>query len=186
MKKLSALLFIVIGLTNLVFSQDVTRIRELGIYTSDFDDFGIRFKTGTNDLMYRFSIASLNLSNAEYDFGSGNIKDEDEFGISLAGGIEIPVSMNDRFDLFYGGEISFQHSNSDIVNEEEVSQLKFTSIGAGAVLGFSYYLSPKVKLSAEVVPGLNFVTVKEDDVEVNGWKFQIDSQTAGITLSFCF
>ncbi|MEN6453911.1 MAG: hypothetical protein ABFD10_06605 [Prolixibacteraceae bacterium] len=186
MKKLSILLVIVAGLTNPVFSQDVIKIRELGIFTSDFNDFGVRFKTGTDDLMYRFSIASLNLSNAEYDFGSGNIKDEDEFGISLAGGVEIPVSMNDRFDLFYGGEISFQHSNSDIVNENSIAQLKFTGIGAGVVLGFSYYLSPKVKLSAEVVPGLNFVTVKEDDKEVSGWKFQMDSQTAGMTLSFRF
>lgn len=187
MKKLFLLLVMIIGMTNFLFSQDLTRIRELGIFTSGFnDDFGVRFKTGTSQLMYRFSVASLNVSNAEYDFGGNNVADEDEFGIALAGGIEIPVSLNDRFDLFYGGELLFQHNNADVVDEEDVSQFKFTGIGAGAVLGFSYYLSPKVKLSAEIIPSLTFVTIKEGDTKVDGWKFEMDSQTAGITLGFLF
>jgi hypothetical protein len=186
MKKLSVLLFIAIGITNLVFSQDVTKIRELGLYTSDLSDFGIRFKMGTDELMCRFSALSFSLSNAEYDFGSGETKDMDDYGFHLAAGVEKPVSMGERFDLFYGGEISLQYSNEDIIEEDDEYKVKFSSYGLGVVLGFSYYLSPKVKLSAEVVPGLNFIKVKEDDMEVKGWKFEVSNESAGITLSYRF
>jgi len=184
MKKLFFLLFIGIGVTDLVYSQS-DKVQELGIFTADFNGFGIRYKVGTNNLLYRFSVASLSMSSAEYDFGSVT-QDEDDHGLALAGGFEIPVSMNDRFEVFYGGEASFQYEDGDMVNEDEISKMKFTGYGLNAVLGFSYSVSPKVKLSAEITPGLTFIKVKEGDLEVSGWKFQFNNQDAVITLGFRF
>ncbi|MGV8092609.1 MAG: hypothetical protein AB2L24_12180 [Mangrovibacterium sp.] len=187
MKKYSFFLIITVCIANLVFSQNAQKIRELGLYTSDFNNFGIRFKTGTDDLMYRLTALSFSLSNAEYDFGIGTPQDEDEYGFHLAAGIEKPISLSERFDLFYGGEISYQYRNQDvIVDENDNYKLKFNSYGLGVVLGFSYYLSPKIKLSAEVIPGIDFVKIKEDDLEITGWKFGFSNESAGITLSYRF
>jgi hypothetical protein len=186
MKKLSFLLIIAVCTANLVFSQNAQKIRELGLYTSDFNDFGIRFKTGTDDLMFRLTALSFSLSNAEYDFGTGDPVDEDEYGFHLAAGIEKPVSLGERFDLFYGGEVSYQYSNQDGIDEDEEYKLKFNGYGLGVVLGFSYYLSPKVKLSAEIVPGIDFIKVNQDDLEVTGWQFGFSNESAGITLSYRF
>ncbi len=184
MKKISTLLILLFCFANLLFSQNV--VREVGLYTTDLNNFGFRFKTGTENLLFRFTVASLNLSNAEYKFNSQNTKDEDEFGIELACGVEAPVPLTDRFDFIYGGEIAFQHENSDIINENSTSQLKFTSYGAGMVLGFSYHLSSRVRFSAEIVPVINFVNIKQGDTKISGWKFEANSQSAGLTLGYRF
>ncbi len=186
MKRITVFLLFSVFMANYGLSQDFLRIKEIGLFTSDLNSFGIRCKTGTDDLMYRFSAFSLSLSSAEYDFGNGIAQDEDEFGLGLAGGIEKPVSLNERFDLFYGGELSLQYKNSDVVDEEEVSKRKFGSWGLGVVLGCSYYISPKFKLSVEVIPGLTHIRVKEGDLDVTGWKFEVSNQNAGITLSYRF
>lgn len=184
MKKISTLLILVFCFANLLFSQNV--VREVGLYTTDLNNFGFRFKAGTEDLLFRFTVASLNLSNAEYEFNNQNTKDEDEFGIELACGIEAPVPLTDRFDFFYGGEIAFRHTDEDLVDEDSSSELKFTSYGAGMVLGFSYHLSSRVRLSAEIVPDINFVNIKQGDTKISGWKFEANSRSAGLTLSYRF
>lgn len=188
MRKIIVLLLLSICITSHAFSQTGITIREIGLFTSDLNSFGVRYKTGTEDLMYRITAFSLTLSNAEFEFSNGSTNDEDEYGFGLAGGIEIPLSLNERFDLFYGGEVAFRYSNRDeVIDENEAaSHLKFASYGLGLVLGCSYYLSPKFKLSVEVIPEFNRIRVKEDDVEVKGWQFEVSSQSAGLTLSYRF
>ena len=92
MKKLSLLILFTIFTTIAVNAQEQTqtqtRIKEVGFYTGtlkDLSNIGIRYKFGTENLMFRVTAVSLsvqNVSNSEAD------TETNQFGFGLYAGIE--------------------------------------------------------------------------------------------------
>jgi hypothetical protein len=163
MKKLTLLIAFVVFATYCVNAQESGRIREIGVYTSDLSNFGLRYKWGTEKTRFRITAANFSLSTSD---GST------DFGMGTSFGIEKPKPLSEKVELYYGGQVSASFYSGDVDSY---------STGVGFILGASCKLSESIYISCECVPALTFSSV--NDVETVGLNI---SNYAGITLGFRF
>lgn len=187
MKRLSILLILSITILNGVYSQEKNTSKEVGLYFSNLDAFGFRYKFGNEKRMFRITALALSIGNLKYtestDFNL-NVKDA---GAALNLGLEFPVKIKDNFSLYYGGELrgSYNH-NYYTRNNMSSYDVNYFSAGIGFILGFSYHLKSNIVLSAEIVPALNYNQNVNSGVSNETVGFGLDSNAAGITLSYRF
>jgi len=163
MKKsiLSLLVLLIISVT--LSAQDSGRVREIGVYTSNLSNFGLRYKWGNENIRFRITAA---------DFSFVTSDGTTSFGIGAAVGIEKPKSITEKVSLYYGGQVSAHFYSSETDSY---------STGIGFIAGASCQLSDAVYLSLECVPSLSFINTGSENV------FSLDiSNSAGITLGFRF
>jgi len=99
MKRLSILLVLIICFLHNVDSQEKSKSKEIGIYFSNLDAFGIRYKSGNEIAMFRLTAVSLSLGSSSDDNGNGITQDRySGFGLNL--GLEFHVKINDQFNFY--------------------------------------------------------------------------------------
>lgn len=189
MKKNSILFFLTFFILNISVAQEKTRINEIGLYFTDFDNFGVRYKTGNDNLLFRITALSLNALKSRSQNEGGVYFNETISGLGFNLGIEKPIKVNEKFNLYYGAELrnSFFYQKVDYgnPNQPEVKTNNF-GIGLGFVMGVSYYLKPDIKISAELIPGINYNHNNSDGNKTNTFNLGFTNNLPGITLSYKF
>jgi hypothetical protein len=196
MKKL--LILSIIGILSLqtLKSQEAGSFNEIGLYFTNlkFDNFGFIFKTGSDKLVYRFSGLSVNAGNQKTESNVTNSDMVSSFsGFRLNFGIEKPLSINEKLNLYYGAELqgglSGIKSYGNAGNTDNRSSNY--SAGVGFVLGSTIRISKNLKLSAEIVPNLTYsqTTTKPDPVSehINSrLDFKLNNNSAALILGYRF
>jgi hypothetical protein len=187
MKKLSILFVLTFMLLNSLYSQEKTKSKEVGLYFSNLNAFGIRYKFGNEKHMFRLTALSLNVGTNKSDNGNGNTQDIKTSGAGMRFGIEFPVKITENFNFYYGGELgaSYSHYKSEITDNDPHTSNSYGG-EAGFVLGFAYIINPSISLSAELVPGFNYSYSKLNETKVSAFGFGISNNSAGLTLSYRF
>lgn len=196
MKKL--LILSIIGMLSLqtLKSQEAGSFNEIGLYFTNlkFDNFGFIFKTGSDKLVYRFSGLSVNAGNQKIESTVTNNEVVNTFsGFRLNFGIEKPLSINEKLNLYYGAELqgglsgNKTHDNTGNTDNRSSNY----SAGVGFVLGSNIRISKNLKLSAEIVPGLTYnrTTTKPDPASehINSrLDFKLNNNSAALILGYRF
>jgi len=187
MKRLSIVLVFTFVLLSSLYSQERNTTKEVGIYFSNLDAFGIRYKFGNEKHMFRITALSINFGNSNSN-ANGTTVENTNSGAGLNIGFELPVNITENFTFYYGGELSgaFGHFKYSSHDTETSSTSNTTNTGIGFVLGFSHRINANILISAEIVPGLHFYRTENGSNEDSGYGFGLYSNAAGITLSYRF
>lgn len=125
--------------------QNNQNIRELGISFNNTSGFGIKYKFGNENLLFRISALSINGSTDIVKNGSSS----KSVGLDFSIGIERIKPLKGKLNLYYGAELidsySYQNSKTWTVNS-----------GIGLVLGLLYKINDNLNLSAEIIPAITY------------------------------
>src|SRR5665648_1277434 len=98
MKKLTVLLVLIFILLNDLYSQEKTTSKEVGLYFSSLNSFGVRYKFGNEKRMFRLTALSLSAERI-------TSPDQNKAGAGLNFGVELPFRITDVFSFYYGPEL---------------------------------------------------------------------------------
>ena len=155
-------------------SQEVKKYRELGVSTSTFNNFGITYRTGNENSIWRFnalvaSSSRINESSDDYEFESNS------FRSFLSVGKEKRKNISDKLALRYGVDARMSIENratKEVDNtsiEERINENKLTkySPGINLVLGFNYEIAKNVLLGMEVHPAFTYSFGERNTTSIN-------------------
>jgi hypothetical protein len=187
MKRVSLLFVLTFILLTSLYSQEKTKSKEVGLYFSSLDAFGIRYKFGNEKHMFRITALSLNVASNKSDNGNGQTQDIKTSGAGINFGIEFPVKITDKFNFYYGGELgaSYNHYNSEITDNDPNTANSYGG-EAGFILGFAYSINPSFSLSAEIVPRFYYSYTKQNDTKTSVFGFGFSNNSAALTLGYRF
>lgn len=172
---------------NGLYSQEKNTLKEVGIYFSNLDAFGVRYKFGNEKRMFRLTALSLSIGQFKNTNADGSWQKMTNSGVGLSAGIEFPVYITDNLMFYYGGELSGSYSHSkNVTSPYNTNISNANQAGIGFVLGLSHRISSNILLSAEIVPGLFYSDSKTEGAKTAGIGFGLNSNSAGITLSYRF
>jgi len=157
MKKIQSLLVAVFISTLAISAQESgSIIRELGIYTGGFNAFGISYKSGTENSLFRLSVTPFSSNITQNKTGSEAVDHHNynECGFNL--GFEKRKPISPALSFYIGSDLlnSFSSSNSKGGSNDYKSNNWGFSTGLGLVVGFNYKINEIIGLSAEAVPSV--------------------------------
>jgi hypothetical protein len=162
-KILSTVVISLLLITN-AFSQEQKplKIHELGLTFSNFDNFGIRYKTGNEKTLLRITALAMNINlnnNWGREIDSTDIKNNG-YGIGFRIGFEKPIVIVKNFDLLYGvdliGNFSYLDNKQESPNYNYQSSSWNVSTGVAFVFGGAYRVGDHFRFSAEISPSLQY------------------------------
>jgi len=159
------------------FSQEKRKILEISTYS--FDQFGIRYKFGNENHLFRISSFSTN-----FNSGKSSISDTESksIGVGMGIGIEFPKKIKDDLSVYYGSELrgSYnQHKDNEKTN--------YYGLSLNGIFGIAYNFNETLRIGAELTPGISYTYNKlEDGYNQKVFRFGIDNYGAAIVLGFCF
>src|SRR5665648_600299 len=177
MKKLTVLLVLIFILLNDLYSQEKTSSKEVGLYFSSLNSFGVRYKFGNEKRMFRLTALSLSAERT-------TSPDQNKAGAGLNFGVELPFRITDVFSFYYGPELrsSFNHQKI-YYTSFDYNSINEYNVGIGMILGFSRSFQSNIIVSVEIVPGFSYNKIVSDNVDTTSFGFGLYSNSAAITLS---
>jgi hypothetical protein len=132
------------------------KAREFGLKFSNFDNYGIIFKTGKENSLTRFSLLSVTTSSTEQTQTNGNTIDTKNSGFSLNVGREFRSALSGKFRLVYGPEIGYTYQKTSLEQGDYQNDAVSNTGFVGCIFGFNYGLSENFLISAEIIPGVTY------------------------------
>jgi hypothetical protein len=182
-------------------AQDVAKQKEVGLLFYNFDNFGITYKTGSSNVMWRLNSLYLNGNNSKTE-AEDLIQKQINQGFSLSAGREYRSLLSEKLELRYGFDLSFGYSRYEykieyklITGYDKLSERITYGPGINGVFGFNYILKEKFVIGAEILPSVNYTKGKETDrtgdddeikKDVSSTSFGLGSRGASISLSYRF
>ncbi|MBD0401193.1 hypothetical protein [Flammeovirga sp. EKP202] len=183
MKKL-VIIALGLFLSTSIFAQE--KQKEVGVIFNDFNSFGLTYRTGNTNGMWRFStLAALGSSyDTKADSASRN---QSGFTASLALGREFRKSIGNQLEFRYGLDLKYMHNSIESKNENyyydwnydnngnliaptivegktETSEVT-NSIGVQLVLGVNYVVNEKLVFGIEINPAFMYTTGERENKE---------------------
>lgn len=173
-----------------------TRVNELGLSMTSFDNFGLSYKVGKNNKYWRFGAFDLNYSRSDMDQQNAD-QDVTNQRFSVRVGREIRKDIAEKVQVKYGADLLFGYTKTErnFLDTETFTEQFFP--GVGLTFGFNYFVSEKVMLSLEINPSLRYSITEsrrfnpDFDVEpveskTKGLNANLSNQTANLTLAYRF
>lgn len=163
------------------YAQSADRTHEIGLSTTNFDNFDLIYRVGTESSLWRFS--AFNLSAQLTPINAADDENENtRFGIGIGIGHEWRRNMTKKLDFRYGADLRASYNQSELATAlNGTSTSKAVSTGAYAVLGINYRFSKRFLIGAEFLPGLSFAS---NEVKREGSPLIADSSNSTSALSF--
>jgi len=160
-----SLSFLLISLSS--FSQETTKIKEVGLNFYNFDNYGLFYKTGSDTKLWRFRIlgGGLRITNVNRSLPSSSISGQLNFSV----GREKRREFAPNLDFVSGIELlsNFYYFESNGANPN--SSLQFGA-GIGGVFGLRYEINKTFFGGAEVLPNLMYYSRNVSNISA----FEID------------
>ncbi|MCK4662217.1 MAG: hypothetical protein KAT68_05090 [Bacteroidales bacterium] len=202
MKK-TLLIFMALAMSFFVIAQEKTKQKEVGLLFNDFDNFGLTFKTGTNNSLWRLN--SLIISgNSQDEISDSSEYSQNRLGCSFKLGKEYRKAINENLELRYGADISFSYNqyeydrNDKTVsdNDRYIKQIEYEP-GINLVFGFNYLINNKIILGAELLPSFSYMFGTETDKgyynddktiksDISGFRYGLSNTSAYLSLAYRF
>lgn len=201
MKKL-LLIFITLTMSVMVISQENTKQKEVGLVFYNLDSFGLTYKVGTENSLWRFN--TLLISGNDTDESSDSLDTKQSnigFGIKI--GKEYRKIIVQNLEFRYGADLAFTYSyykfnyDDKTVNNNDITSKRTTyRPGINLVLGLNYVLKDHFVIGAELLPHITYQTGtskgsdyrndNETEKTISGLSYGLNSTSALLSLSYRF
>ena len=185
-----------------VLAQDkpVRRFHEFGITFSSLNNFGLRYKYGSEKTRFRFSLLSLNLASLnEYGRKVDSSEHKQQYyGAGLRIGFDKRIPLFSTFTLLLGGEVGvtydYLHDKYEIKGSTPNESTRWTvSPGISFIFGVNYVVKDHLVLGAEINPTLSYtygITKTKAPTEyertTNNIGFNLVTSGAGLYIAYRF
>ena len=176
-----------------IAQDDGARKKELGLMISE-SNFGIRYKTGTENMLARVTLFSVSGSSSVMKPNPDTRNLSNNFGIGFGAGIEKRRPVSNGLYLYIGPELFSRYTGS--LNKSKPASTEYRqngfSAGLGCVMGFHYAISDIINISSEIIPYLSYYYTKEtmsmnetDGVnKYSGFRYGLNDYSINLTVSF--
>jgi hypothetical protein len=200
MKK-TFLILLTIASTFSISAQEKTKQKEIGITFSNLHNFGLSYKFGNSNSVWR--INTLFASGSNIDQTNDSLERNNKSSrFTLKFGKEYRKTITDKLEFRYGADLSFGYQTSETVYDDKSSlnnDLLYKTLtyrpGANLIIGFNYLVSENIVLGAEILPGFNYITGThsefdsnniENETEISGYYYGLSNTSALLTLAYRF
>ena len=139
--------------------------QEVGVQFSGLGSFGLTYRVGTPEAMWRFQLlnGSLGLTNGDRD---SILNRSNNLTVWIGAGREIRKPIAENLELRYGVSIGygyqrratlFEDQNSDIFNRTTYNDHNAT---ASLITGINYVLDDQFIFGAELTPGIQYTRTR--------------------------
>lgn len=193
------ILYVIVALLFIQYSSAAqetnSSIKELGINLSG-STFGIRYKTGNENTLFRLTLLSLRGSSYNYKSPSSNESRSNSHGLGFNFGFEKRKLISDGLNIYFGSDFLTSYQRNRSKNEYTSYSATYTDLslspGLGLVLGFNYEISSRINISAEVMPSISYTFTKStnnNDGTITkststGLNYGLRTSGVNLTLSF--
>ncbi len=204
MKKIAFILFIVMILPVFTLAQEQlpAQKHEIGIVFSSFNNFGMVYKTGKKNTLFRARLLALDLgiSSATSNKSDSTKTKHSGYGAGILLGFEkrVPIVKHLSFvaGLDAGVQYTYSRTEFEYFTYSLDTQYKRWTISPvlSGVIGFSYTIKEVLVLSVELYPSVVYSFTKEKgtyqgsdyEVKEKNLGFGFSNSTAGITVAYRF
>lgn len=164
-KRILAIALSLLGIT--VYGQDdqEVRIKEVGLTFYNLDGFGMTYRIGKQNALWRFNTGFVSGGRAYFGDNTNY-----NFGFGLSAGREWRKEVTAKLDFRYGFDLQYNYAkqtNESSFNGFPLENVTYvTSGGVGAVIGFNYEISNSLFIGAEILPFARFNYNETDYVNV--------------------
>ncbi len=187
MKKPLIIIFCVC-MTFTLTAQEQSKQKEVGLVLKNLDNFGLSFKKGTKNSLWRLNTL-VSWGYNRYDDQDTIVYKSNQKGFTLKFGKEFRKTIVENLEFRFGADISFSYSRykSDN-NDKTISDFDYTfkrmnyKTGLNLVLGLNYVIKDKFVIGAELLPGVSyFYEVTKNKFNNND---EIKEDNSGINYGF--
>jgi hypothetical protein len=167
--------------------------KELGLMISE-SNFGIRYKTGTENMLVRLTLFSVNGATSTMQTNPDRKDISNNFGIGFGAGFEKRKPVTDGLYLYIGPELFGRYTHTGQKSKPVSNNYSSNGIsaGLGCVMGFHYGITDKINISSEIIPYISYYYSKEsmsqnetDGVyKYSGFKYGLNDYSINLTVSF--
>lgn len=208
MKTMSIFLIVAaLSLCSVAQAQEENKVKlnELGITFSDFDRFGLVYKTGKDHSLWRFQTLMVSQNNQKTTFNHYHTDSEhknEDYTVKI-GRVHISEITGD-FDFRIGADLFYSYSKDkeefNIVNEspaEQLNERKINTYGVNLVFGFHHLLNKHILLGAEFLPHFSYRSgsTKEyansehdnpETLDISGYSYGLSNNSVQLNLIYRF
>jgi hypothetical protein len=176
--------------------QGHRRVHTIGLKFSNLNNFGITYKVGNIQNLFRVTSLLLDLNSGNVD---GIAEDTNNYsakgsslGIGLRTGYERRIPLGKKFDLSLGADAGISYYNDEAYGSL-VDDYTYREIIAGIypVIGVNYQVGEHLVISAEISPGIYYQYGKStnesgnyNEVVSKEWGFDLSTGSASITVAY--
>lgn len=195
MKKSVLFMFLLAIIHLATVAQDINqKIHEVGISLDGPGRFGVRYRSGSENKLFRLTVLSISGGQNYYRSNSDPTSMNGNYGFGFNTGIEKRKIISDCLRFYYGSEIllAYGGNKSDDPTWSHSSKNRNVSGGLGIVLGFVYEINKDINISAEIVPSIEYSYGKSTNVNngvttthINkGFVYGLTNSVGNLTLAF--
>lgn len=181
------------------------KLNELGITFSDFDRFGLVYKTGRDHSLWRFQTLMVSQNNLKRTFDDYHTDSEHknaDYTVKI-GRVHIS-EINEDFDFRFGADVFYSYSKDkeefNIINEtpaEQLNERKVNTYGVNLVFGFHHLLNEHILIGAEFLPHFSYRSgsAKEyannehnnpETLDISGYSYGLSNNSVQLNLIYRF
>jgi hypothetical protein len=139
-------------------AQEKPRTQEAGIVFSNLNNFGLTYRIGSEQALWRFNALMVNGRNFNL-YGDSTDYFNSQFATSLSVGREYRRPITEKLSFRYGVDLSAsfrtqrqERDDKTVNNNDLTNSQSIISPGINAVLGFNYSISEELLLGVEMLP----------------------------------
>ncbi len=185
-------------------AQEVEKQKEVGIFFSNLDNFGLTFRTGTNKSLWRFSTFSMSGLQSNQDSDEADNK-RNNFWIGIGVGKEFRKDIVEKLELRFGADLTFSYSylKADQENKTDTDsydhyEQKTYYPGINLVFGLNYKLSDHFIIGAEFLPYFRYEIGEyvssrswvnngdEVKTDTSGFSYGLSNSSVRLSLAYRF
>lgn len=176
-------LFIAAGATTA--QEQETRVKEAGITFRSFDNFGVTYRIGNSEALWRFNTAYLEGSQtdllASIDYSGNTTRN---IGVGMNVGREFRKTINEHFEFRSGTDFTFQFRRNEskpvaslINNVGNSTRQDYYIVGVNFVLGANYIFNNSLVVGVEILPSItyNLQEVKQETTSYDGTSYSTET-----------
>lgn len=202
MKKIILLMVISMAILS-VTAQEKVKQKELGLVFQNFDNFGLMYKFGDLNSMWRLKSVYIRTNKDEI---KQVLYNQDQYqneiihkgtSLGLSFGKQYSASIDDHFKFIYGADLSTSYYHSVYETEYDQSEAytnttesKRFRLGLNAVLGFNYLIGESFVFGFELLPGASYSIGKKIQKSTNenteDREYDLSAYAIGLSSSSAF
>jgi hypothetical protein len=196
MKKLIVCIGLFLSLS--LFAQEATKIQEIGGTTRSLSSFGVTYRIGNTNAVWRFDGAAIGANRMIRTAENGN----ESLGLSLSIGREWRKPLSEMFELRYGLDLGFGYSSTKNIIDRpeddfyrEIGSTDYTPRING-VFGFNFIFAESLVLGFEVQPFVSYnfnntydksiLNDQESMIDRDSEEISIGASTNSVVLSLVY
>lgn len=201
--KRSILIFVALAMSFGVVAQEVGRTKEVGITFVGMDNFGITYRTGSDNALWRFNSLFARGRDLQSE-SSAEERESTHTGFGASFGREYRQPVNEKLVFRIGADLSFDYLQTkdnyiyptDSTSNTFIRERTTFSPGIMMVIGLNYRIDDHFLIGAEMLPFVKYITGKETGLnnrlsdgttvesDLSGYDFGISSNSIRLSLVY--